>query len=317
MLSVRHAHESEIAAALQLQFARYPREERDERLAQLQAAQQRGETRFECLVAVQDYRVVGAQALIQQRDGTVYVWPVELDKAFARTPQAKEAKSRLYQLAGERFQLSGAWIAQSLLEPYRTRQSEEMTKHGFPFLTDLLFLGRSLINAEPVPSPQRSLTWIEYDESTNRDRFAQVLEATYEGTCDCPELNASQRTGQHALEGHQCAGQFDPRGWRIYQLDGEDVGIALLSQHFPDPIWEVVYTGVVPAARGQELGRAILIETLHYALSQGAWQVVLGVDSRNQPALRVYQSLGFECIERRMVHARLAVSSPDESVSDK
>lgn len=305
MLTVRSAIAAEVAAGLMLQFRRYPIEERNERLTQLLAAKKRGDSKFECLVAIERNEIVGAQLLVQQRDGTLYVWPVELEKSFGRSAQAKTARTRLYALADQHFLTSDVWIAQTLLELDRHNQSAEMTQHGFPYLTDLLFLGRSFIEADPIPEPTLTLPSISFDEPLNGERFARVLESTYEGTLDCPELNAGERTGRNALEGHKLAGQFDARGWRLFQQDGDDIGIVLLTQHFPDPIWEVVYIGVVPSARGRGLGRVLLIDTLRYAFAQGAWQVVLGVDSRNQPAIAMYEALGFTQIERRMVHARL------------
>lgn len=305
MLSVRCAIAAEVTAALMLQFKRYSLEERNERLQNLLAAKQRGESQFECLVAVNDFEVVGAQLLVQQSDGTLYVWPVEFEKAFARTPQAKTTRAALYALAEQRFRASGSWIAQTLLELDRDKQSAEMTQHGFPYLTDLLFLGRPYVGSDPLPELPLNLPSLSFDETSNGERFARVLEATYEGTLDCPELNAGERTGRNALEGHKLAGQFDARGWRLFQQDGQDIGLVLLTQHVPDPIWEVIYLGVVPSARGRGLGRVLLIDSLRYALAHGAWEMVLGVDARNSPAIALYEQLGFTQMERRLVHARL------------
>lgn len=309
MLTVRTAIAAEIADGLMLQFRRYTTEERTERLQALLDARERNESTFECLVALQDDRVVGAQLLIRQRDDTFYVWPAELEKWFAQTTDAAEALRQLYELADQRFRDSQFWIAQSLLELDRKKQSAEMTRNGFPYLTDLLFLGRSFVGAEPLPDRPTDLRSVAFDEPVNGERFARLLEATYIGTLDCPELNDGERTGANALAGHKIAGQFDPQGWRLFQVAGEDVGISLLTQHFPDPIWEVVYIGIVPSARGRGLGKTILIDSLHYAHGHGAWEMVLGVDIRNKPAIAMYEQLGFAKIEQRLVHARLKPKS--------
>ncbi len=305
MLTVRIAIATEIADGLMLQFRRYTTEERTERLQALLDARERNESTFECLIALQDDRVVGAQLLIRQRDDTFYVWPAELEKQFAQTTVAVEALRQLYELADQRFRDSQFWIAQSLLELDRKKQSAEMTRHGFPYLTDLLFMGRSFAGADPLPDRPTAFTSVAFDEPVNGERFARVLEATYVDTLDCPELNAGERTGANALAGHKIAGLFDPQGWRIFQVDGEDVGISLLTQHFPDPVWEVVYIGIIPSARGRGLGRAILVDSLYYVLGHGAWEIVLGVDKRNQPAIAMYEQLEFGLIEQRLVHARL------------
>ena len=64
--------------------------------------------------------------------------------------------------------------------------------------------------------------------------------------------------------------------------------------------WELAYLGIVPEHRGRRLGRAMAVHVLQALRGQPATRLLLAVDDRNVPALRLYESLDFvelECNE--------------------
>ncbi len=56
----------------------------------------------------------------------------------------------------------------------------------------------------------------------------------------------------------------------------------------------IAMIGVVPDFRGQGLSRSILAAGMNYLVSLGAQDIVLEVDSGNTPAIRLYNSMGFQ-----------------------
>ena len=66
-------------------------------------------------------------------------------------------------------------------------------------------------------------------------------------------------------------------------------------------VWEVIYLGLTPAARGCGLGRAVIERALSLARGCVPW-LELAVDVRNTPALRLYEAAGFVARSRRAVH---------------
>ena len=66
--------------------------------------------------------------------------------------------------------------------------------------------------------------------------------------------------------------------------------------------WEVAYMGVVPEARRYGFGREMLLHALCEARAADAPTVTLSVDVRNQPAWKLYRSLGFEPYDQRVVY---------------
>lgn len=62
--------------------------------------------------------------------------------------------------------------------------------------------------------------------------------------------------------------------------------------------------GTRPAAAGQGLGRAVVIEALRRLRQRGARTALIGTASVNEPALRCYAACGFEPIERSYMYSK-------------
>lgn len=299
-----------LAEAAALQFRSLPSDERRTRVELLLESHRRGEVRIDdSRVILDSGRVVGVLLLVVQNDGTINVWPAVTD---SRIPpyDAIPMQRELYAAAVRVVDASGAWIAQSLLESTEEETSDELTTNGFPRLTSLLFMNRSL----DIPIPPRGLPadcrLIAFDSESDSGRFARTIERTYVGTLDCPELNGC-RNGEQSLQAHRRSGVFDSSRWLLLALGDTDAGLLLLTEHPDDQVWELVYLGLVPEVRGRGLGRVLLLEGLHRAQRAQTLEVVLAVDERNDPAIRVYEGLDFTPFERRLVHVRLPERSPD------
>lgn len=293
-----------LAEAISLQFDDVPDDERQSRVNQLLESHRNGDIQIDkSLVVVADHRVVAVQILIVQNDNTVYVWPAVTD---SRIPpyDALPMRRQLYAGAVRMVDEFGVWIAQSLLESGHEDVSDEMDANGFPRLSRLQFMHRELTSPVPSITRHRDTELLTCEPDTNFDRFATTIERTYTGTLDCPELNGC-RSGTEALKGHQLSGKFDPSRWLLLRFRGQDVGLLLLTEHAEEQVWEVVYCGLVPEARGHGLGRQLLLEGMHLARQGNALELVLAVDERNKPAIRLYEALGFEQFDQRIVHARL------------
>jgi ribosomal protein S18 acetylase RimI-like enzyme len=131
-----------------------------------------------------------------------------------------------------------------------------------------------------------------------------LIEQSYEGTLDCPELN-DLRTAAEVVEGYKVQGSFDPDKWFLVQSEDVDVGVLILTEHPPGETWELVYMGVVPSARGRGLGEAIVRFGIEQARQSNAERLVLAVDERNILALEMYRRVGFVMWDRRCVYARV------------
>lgn len=310
MLTARRATTAELAAALKLQVQRFSKQERAERLEDLHADSQRGNISLrDCFIVADRRRVLGVLLLVQRPDGSITVWPAEVQRRLSPPSDVKAIKELLYQEARQFVDHGDGWIGQTLLERKDKQQSADLAANGFPALTELMFLHRSLTEPRRLPGRLPKLSSVRFEDAATHDRFARVLEGSYIGSEDCPELNCSSRTGRSALDGHKFSGPFEPQYWRLFQHGGEDVGVLLLSEDTTDLVWEVVYFGVAASHRGRGFGRAILWEGLKIAQAAGGQEMILAVDVRNRHAIGLYEELGFEEFDRRIAHARIRVRS--------
>lgn len=149
------------------------------------------------------------------------------------------------------------------------------------------------------------------------DEFATLVEQTYTQTLDCPQL-AEYRTASQTLAGYQASGAFDPSLWFRVEQDQQAIGCLILARHESAALTEgkqstavvieIVYMGLIPAARGKGLGKRLVERAIRAARELGAEQIILAVDRQNQPAGEIYRSAGLQ----PMLHETVWVKSLTE-----
>lgn len=195
-------------------------------------------------------------------------------------------------------------LVQALLDPRHVVESTALRRAGFRPLATLTSMERPIARssrgadaATPALPPNAALQ--SFDDSPDARRaLAALLEATYADTLDCPGL-AGMRSAAEILEGHRRGGRFDPTLWTVLRLDGADAGALLLNAAPHLQALELVYLGLVPAARGRGLGRMLIERAISIAAARGVRSVMLAVDEENAPAQRLYRAAGFRRHARR------------------
>ena len=204
-------------------------------------------------------------------------------------------------------------MAQTLLPPSQRLTRRALLDGGFHELATLLDLHRAL---EPVdaawmaPLPQ-GVTLHAYREA-RRAELLSILDATYEGTLDCPRLHGMRRTAD-ILAGLRGSNGWVPGLWTMLHLDGAPSGTVLLTpSHEPGTV-ELAYLGLSPVARGRGLGRVLLSHGLSLASRRGFRSVRLAVDVNNDPARKLYRHFGFEPRRRRLAFV-MDVRAPGRAI---
>ncbi len=310
MLRIVPATGERLSSALQLLFSAWPDEARSQRIAEIPQEIEDGE--FDprhLLLAEIDGQPIGAQLTIVRDNDVGIVWPPVVDDARLNqldSPASEVIEDALLAEAARQLDAAGAWIGQSLLEPNQSHDQAALQRNGFTRLTELRFFERPLNDGTKwsKKSERSLLSYKPYRRSRNRTAFVNVLEATYCGTLDCPELNGI-RDGNQSLKSHEAAGSFKPDMWRLYRREGIDVGILLMVDRRDEDAWEVLYVGVIESARGSGVGRAMLLDALDAARDAGVDRLLIVADVRNVPAVSLYESLGFQAVASRVACVRL------------
>ncbi|MEM7681939.1 MAG: GNAT family N-acetyltransferase [Planctomycetota bacterium] len=202
-------------------------------------------------------------------------------------------------------------VVQALLDVGQTEEQQALVDGGFIRLARLAYLQRpcpSVRRVDPLaPALARRLDGrtpevFAYTPEM-APKFERAILASYRGTQDCPGL-LGLRPIDEVLEGHRASGVHRPDLWfAVYDRD-EPVAVLLINQSHQSTGFELVYLGVADTARGKGLGRALLEHGLAESGRQGAGSMVLAVDERNDPAVRLYRSMGFAARTRKVAMIR-------------
>ena len=202
------------------------------------------------------------------------------------------------------------WLAQVALEVVSLADQDLLEEHHFQKIADIQLMQLDL-NSLEGDSRGREASAKKTEEEmeagfteenifamfspsceASQDRFASLIDRTYVGSKDCPAI-LPYRYGSQAIRSHTLVGSILPDQWRIYGQKQQIIGVTLMNELVSDELWEVVYCGLVPEARGRGLGFKMLSHALESAKLNGVKRVQLGVDLENEPAVRLYQKLGF------------------------
>lgn len=148
----------------------------------------------------------------------------------------------------------------------------------------------------PVPSLAEGYLWIPWDDDL-LDAASEIHFLSFRGETDA-DLFASFRTrkGCHGLwEEVRYLQHFLPEcNWLIGTADQLCATIQCVA--LSKTIGGIQNLAVLPAYRGQGLGKALVERALRVFQTLGLKSVTLEVTEENSPAFRLYQSLGFRKI---------------------
>ena len=154
---------------------------------------------------------------------------------------AAECADALMAEAVRRLAESGVRIAQSLLATDTSDSAELLRQHGFAHMAHLLYMV-SIAEQFSTVAPRFPLAFDALAASDTK-RLVAIVERTYEGTLDCPQLNGVREIDD-VLAGYRACGVFDPVRWFIVRDKDRDVGCLLLTDHPDEDQWEIVYAGL-------------------------------------------------------------------------
>ena len=284
--------------ALELVFSHLPAEEREQQVQTLLTHGRSGRVSLECLLeARRGGQLVGAVFSQILPGKTAVVWPPRVMPG-----QPASLSGELLEAACRRLAAGEVRVAHALLETVTEADDAALRASGFDPLADLLYLV-SLEDQFPTSRPTSPLEFEPY-RPYNHDRLARVVKATYEQTLDCPRMN-DVRSIDEVLQGYRGTGVFDPDRWLIVRHGGGDVGCLLLADHPEHGNWELVYMGLVAAARGNGRGADVARYGQWLAGRAGCGRMVLAVDAENAPAIAMYAAGGFQAWDRRSVFAKV------------
>lgn len=286
-------------AALELAAGAWPATEKSAYRQAIQHLIDRGNVERVVLVAAcREKKLVAAQLAQMLAGRASLAWPPK----FVAADEVERERELIAGIIGRRLisdlKQGGIHIVQSLIAPGETDSEKWLAIGGFSHAADLLYLAA---NAEDAPlSPQKLSFALEAFQPSAMARLIDVVQRTYVGTLDCPQIDGLRDTAD-VISGYQSVGDYQPALWFFVRHDGHDVGCLLLNQHSDVQHLEIVYLALTPEVRGRGWGLQLTKQALWLARETSSRRAVLAVDAANEPAVRLYFVAGFEVFDRRAV----------------
>jgi ribosomal protein S18 acetylase RimI-like enzyme len=235
----------------------------------------------------EDERGVAIAQLLAGR--SALIWPLRVDKPRFCVDVLQSLLQELRDV--------GVLVAQTLSAPEQHEQKAVFLSAGFCDGGRLLYMAaeRSRFLTE-LPVSDLEFAVVSPDDPA----LAAVVAASYAGSLDCPLVDG-WRPINDVLAGYRATGTYRSGLWRLIQRRGENVGCLLLSDFSEQKHGELTYLGVDPQFRGQGIGQLAMQWLLNFAWKMEWQHIVLAVDAQNGPALRIYQTAGFQEIAQRQL----------------
>jgi mycothiol synthase len=147
----------------------------------------------------------------------------------------------------------------------------------------------------PLPlAVNAELTWRPFRPGQDEEAWVRVNNRAF---ADHPDQG---RQTVATLEAQEREPWFDPEGFLLYEEDEELLGFCWTKTHrdHDPPLGEIYVIGVDPDAHGRGLGRRLVVAGLDWLHRAGLDVGMLYVDADNEPAVRLYEGLGFKPVQR-------------------
>jgi ribosomal protein S18 acetylase RimI-like enzyme len=287
----------EIGEALRLVLAELPDEQTEQYVrtlaAEIGSAADAGEGLLEARRGLDRVGAAWFQVLAGR---SALVWP---PRVVAGEPAA--TAGQLMAAGCELLARRDVRVANAILSTVAPEDDAVLRAADFAPLASLVYMACEE-SAFPQAQPAGRLEFEPWGPA-KEDRLARLVEATYEGTLDCPAMNGLRRT-EDVLAGYRAAGTFSAERWLFARHEGRDVGCLLLGDYPAAGNVELVYMGLSPACRGKGLGKEICRHAQWLARQLGRLRLVAAVDAANVPAIGMYASVGLSVWDRRVVYLR-------------
>jgi ribosomal protein S18 acetylase RimI-like enzyme len=204
-------------------------------------------------------------------------------------------------------------VMQALPDPVEVHATQTFDAAGFTRVGQLYYLrrpGTARLPAQtdrPLPAgiEIRPLSQLPTDDHDHV--IIQALDRSYRETMDCPEL-CGMRSTADILVSHRATGTWTPDLWWVIYKDAQPQGCLLLNPCPDQQSIELVYLGLSPELRNQGLGSRVLrhglATALAHRLGRNAEEVTCAVDTRNTPAMALYERFGFTSFAQRIAFVK-------------
>jgi mycothiol synthase len=196
------------------------------------------------------------------------------------------------------FRSRDVHLAQVLFEVTHTHARLLFGDLGFIQVAELIYLQGYVPRTAKSPPLAEEMKFLPYSVE-NHALFAEGILQSYRDSLDCPALSGL-RDIEDIIAGHRATGEHVPEMWQLLVENDRPRGVVLLSRIPHTDAVELVYLGLSLEARGNGLGSLLIQRAMHLIVADQRRSLTLAVDSKNEPALKLYFRHGMQRIAARV-----------------
>lgn len=209
------------------------------------------------------------------------------------------------QLSGlsDELRAEGLRQVQAVVQPSDRTTQTMLDSSGFGQLASVRQMCLDLHQDVVVCKPQAHVCW-QRATDLSRLELASLIDSTFVGTLDCPQLNQVRAPGDVLdgfLDGH--ALEQAAKHWQLLTFQGNLAGCVCVGSP-RDDLAELTYMGLCSQFRRRGLGSVLIEKAASIAKDFGVRWMVLAVDEANLPAMRAYQRYRFVPYAQKLVYLR-------------
>ncbi len=297
-LTVQCSKGERLGPAIELICTQYPEEYREDHFRVLSSHLRKAPPGTSGVLHVERHGLLVAALM-----WTIYPGKIAILSAPGVTSmENRDALRALYRAAAENLSATTAELVFTSLSDEQQAVIQPLQDCGFGYLSRLVYL--AAMKADFPSEPPATHYLFEATYQTNPSQFAEVVEATYQGTLDCPQLNGMRQTSD-VLASYRATSPYSPDLWFVLQHKNLPVGCLILADHAETNQMELVYMGLLVEERGRGRGAELVRYAQWLARCRDRDALLLAVDANNHPAMKTYLRLGFQPLDERSVFLRV------------
>ena len=232
----------------------------------------------------------------------VWVQPFPGDMAQLWRPQGKDAEAQaLLQAARQWVEVHAIRLCHCVVMANKPAQTALLLAAGMQRVAPLRYLSASLNNRDARASQVTLRPWCVLASTAAQSLIEQVQVDSLDSPLVCKALGSAE-----LLQGfYRQSPEADRHWFAVYSspYDPQPIGVLLMVPRHAQGVVEVLLMGLIPARRGQGLGRELLQAAFDYTAQTGATRLALSVDATNTPARCLYENAGFHCYHSEDIYA--------------
>ncbi|MGY5877082.1 MAG: GNAT family N-acetyltransferase [Candidatus Thorarchaeota archaeon] len=200
-----------------------------------------------------------------------------------------------------RIEVGYGEVSEKNIDEYNER-AEWLESEGFLKLEDNLFLDCSLSQCDLVERPLQDDIEFQFMSKMEVENLFQCYKESFSVSEHRQFFDYTTEQIREAYDDFfDLTKSFNDEASLVLVKDGQVIGFSLVRPRQEEEHLDMF--GIHPNYRRRDLAKALILKSMKTVLDQGTDRMSIGVDAVNEPAVKLYEKVGFILVSRMIVHS--------------